>query len=112
MSKVLTLKKDRQFRWVFNKGKYRVGRLMVVYVIDCKSKYNRIGISITKKYGNAVKRNRLRRLLKENYRLCSDNIKPGHNIVFAARNSKEVPSFYSVKKEMFYLLKKLDMLYE
>ena len=112
MSKVFTLKSDRQFRRVFNKGKYRVGRLMVIYVIDCRSKYNRIGISVTKKYGKAVRRNRMRRLLKENYRLCAHRIPGGHNIVFAVRNSGEEPTFYSVRKEMMYLLRKLGLLTE
>ena len=49
--------------------------------------YNRTAFLASKKVGNSVERNRARRLMKENYRFLKDNIKPGHDIIFIARNT-------------------------
>lgn len=47
----------------------------------------RVGYTITKKIGNAVTRNRLRRMMKEVYRLNFHNIKEGYDLVFIAKKS-------------------------
>ena len=53
-----TLKLNYEFKNVFNKGKYYIGRQIIVYVLKNKFDYNRIGIAISSKLCNAVKRNR------------------------------------------------------
>ena len=80
---------------------------MVLYILPNNSKMNRLGISISKKYGKSVKRNRLKRLIKENYRQYEEYIKDGYDIVITARNNTDLPDFAAVRKEMKYLMKKL-----
>ena len=75
---------------------------MVTYVVKNKLGINRIGITTSKKIGNAVERNRARRIIKVAYRNCYSQIKTGYDLVFVARN-KTVKSnsnqIYDVMKQ-------------
>ena len=61
--------------------------------------YNRLGITVSPKVGNAVTRNRIRRLLKENYRLL-DGLKKGYDMVIVARKRSVNATFYELKKDL------------
>ena len=63
------IKKDKQFRYIYSRGKSFANKKLVVYYIKSNDEKLKIGISISKKVGKAVVRNRLRRLIKENIRL-------------------------------------------
>ena len=64
-----SLKKNYQFRFVYNRGKSIANRLLVMYVVRNGTNGNRFGISVSKKVGNSVVRSRITRLLRESYRL-------------------------------------------
>ena len=63
-----SLKKNYQFRFVYNRGKSIANRLLVMYVVRNGTDGNRFGISVSKKVGNSVVRSRITRLLRESYR--------------------------------------------
>ena len=63
------IKKDREFRWLFNKGDCIVTDAFICYARESKRRVNRIGIVTGKKVGNAVKRSRARRVIREAFRL-------------------------------------------
>ncbi|OPX41954.1 ribonuclease P protein component [Ruminiclostridium hungatei] len=109
MSKIVTLKKNYEFSRVFNKGSFYVGRHITVYVLPNKSPANRIGISVSKKAGKAVVRNKKKRLIRESYRHYQQYIKNGYDMVIAARGDETVPKYGSLLKEFKYLLKKLQV---
>ncbi len=109
MKKTVTLKKNYEFARVFNKGSFYVGRYITVYILPNKQSFNRIGISVSKKAGKAVIRNRKKRLIRESYRYFEDYISNGFDIVVAARSGEGVPTFRAVLKEIKYLLKKLQI---
>lgn len=112
MSKVLTLKRNYQFLRAYKRGTFFVGRLMVIYAIKNNSGNNHIGISVSKKIGKSVRRNRLKRLIKESYRVHFDLLKEGYDIVFVSRTSKPMPVFKDILKEMKYLFKKIGIIEE
>jgi len=71
-----SLKKKQDFKKVYSQGKYAADTLFVAYALANGLSYNRIGITVSKKIGSAVIRNRVRRWVKESYRkiFCTKNI--------------------------------------
>lgn len=109
MSKLLTLKKNYEFNRVYKKGRFFVGNILVIYVIKNRFAKNRFGISASKKFGNAVKRNRMRRILKESIVFYEPFVKEGYDIVFVAHKQSVIPNTKDVLKEMKFLFKKTDV---
>ena len=58
------LKKNIDFGKVYRKGKSRANRQLVLYILSNGTDKNRLGISVSKKVGNSVRRNRARRLMR------------------------------------------------
>ena len=67
-----SLKKNSDFKNVYGAGKSYANRYLVMYVLLNGTGCNRLGISVSRKVGNSVVRHRLKRLLKEAYRLHED----------------------------------------
>jgi len=109
MRRTVTLKKNYEFARVFNKGSFYVGRHIIVYVLPNKQSFNRVGISVSKRAGNAVMRNKKKRLIRENYRHYEDCILNGYDIVIAARAEDTVPKYAALLKEFKYLIKKVKV---
>lgn len=82
MKKIDTLKKNYEFKNVLNKGKFYCGKYIIMYIAKNKKEKNIIGIAISKKIAKAVKRNRLKRLIRESYRLQKKELEQGYNLVF------------------------------
>ena len=80
-----TLKKNYEFRRLYSKGKSAATPVLVVYCRRTKRAYNRIGITVTNKVGKAVHRNRVRRRIREIYRLNEYRLLPGTDLVVVAR---------------------------
>lgn len=85
MVKDITLKKNTEFKRAYRKGQTYVSKLMVSYIIRNRKNCLRIGVTASKKTGNAVRRNRSRRVIISAFREISGSIKPGYDIVFVAR---------------------------
>ena len=109
MIKTVPLKKNYEFLRLYKKGKFFVGKFIILYVLINKSDINRLGITASKKIGKSVTRNRYRRLIRENYRLYENFVKSGNDFVFVARSSERLPEFLEIKKEMKFLLRKLNV---
>lgn len=109
MIKTVPLNKNYEFLRVYKKGRFYVGKYMVIYILPNSSEKNRLGISISRKYGKSVKRNRIKRLIRESYRQYEEFIESGFDIVITARHSLTMPDFSAVRKEMKYLMKKLKI---
>ena len=84
--------------------------LLVTYVLKNKCKSIRLGITTSKKIGNAVKRNRARRILRAAYNSISEKLTGKFDIVFVARKSTPSIKSYDVLKEMSFQLRKLGVL--
>ncbi len=88
-----TLKKNSDFRRLYAKGKSAVTPYLVVYTRPNRLGENRLGYTVSVKLGHAVVRNRVRRRLREIYRLNAPQLRQGHDIVIVAR-SRAVGSEY------------------
>ncbi|MBR1750752.1 MAG: ribonuclease P protein component [Ruminococcus sp.] len=81
----LRLKDNRGFLNAYKKGGYVSDANVVVYFVANKSPYNRLGISVSKKIGGAVERNRAKRIIRAAYRECEKYVPIGYDLVFVAR---------------------------
>lgn len=109
MQSTASLKKNYEFKRVYNKGRYSTGKHLVLYALTNNLKVNRLGITTSKKVGNSVRRNRARRLIKESYRLLEGRVSLGYDIVFVARTSEKETGLEDIKREMDYLIGKLGL---
>ena len=113
MKNTLSIKKNNEFSYVYKKGRCFSGRILILYILkNYNSKdasLNYIGITASKKTGKSVKRNRLKRLVRENYRLYEGFLLTGYYLVFVLRSVVETPDFGAYAKEMKYLLKKANI---
>ena len=110
--KIEKLRKNSEFRAVYRRGKSFSNSILVLYVFkNYKNKdINRIGISVSKKVGCSVVRSRVKRLIRESYRLNCDKFKPGYDFIFIARNPIKGRSYSEVEKALVDLLSKFKML--
>src|SRR3712207_8208848 len=69
------IRKNSEFRIVYKRGKSFSNKLLVLYVKRNGTNFNRLGISVSKKVGKSVIRSRVKRLIRESYRLNSSNLK-------------------------------------
>lgn len=105
-----SLKKNYQFRFVYNRGKSIANRLLVMYVVRNGTDGNRFGISVSKKVGNSVVRSRITRLLRESYRLSESKFLAGYDIVVIARASAKEATYREVESALMHLLNKQKLI--
>ena len=98
-----SLKKNKDFRIVYNKGTSHANRFFVMYVLENNLNRNRLGISVSKKVGNSVVRHRITRLVRECYRLHEEIFNCGLDIVVIARVSASGISYKEVRQALIHL---------
>ncbi|MCR4671854.1 MAG: ribonuclease P protein component [Lachnospiraceae bacterium] len=95
-----SLKKNRDFRTVYLKGRSRADKVLAMYAMENGTKRNRLGISVSKKVGNSVVRHRIARLVRENYRLNEENYTRGTDIIVVGRFRAREADFHTIGKSM------------
>ena len=102
----LRIKKQTDFQKLFSKGKRAFSpSLTLVYQ---KAERMRMGISVGKKHGKSVQRNRIKRLIREAFRLTRDEMKGNYAIVIIPKVSEEY-SFDTYKKHLQWMIKKENL---
>ena len=108
------IKKTKAFKAVYNGGAQSVNAFFAMYAMANDTEVNRLGVSVSKKVGKAVVRNRVKRLVKESCRLRADRLKKGYDIVIVARASvgalPREGSFLKVDKALESLFGRLGLL--
>ena len=106
------IKKNFLFKKVYSQGRYYAESCLVLYVLKNDEDINKVGFSVSKTIGKSVKRNRVKRLMRENYRQLSDKIKKGYLMVFAARKKSSEADYYDIQREMINALRRARLLKE
>ena len=83
--KIAKINQNRDFRRAYSKGKYAAHPLLVTYAVKTRTGETRLGITASKKVGNAVQRNRARRIITAAFMPLEEQIKKGYDIVLVAR---------------------------
>lgn len=111
MKKAFRIKDNKEFQHVFKNGKSFANRQLVIYYLQ-KSDQNhfRIGLSVGKKIGNAVTRNRIKRYLRQAFHELEENVLPMYDMVIIARQPTKQMGFHEVKKSLVHLLFKERLL--
>ena len=102
------LNKPEQYALVYDKGRAWVDNLVVMKALPNQLTVSRYGLSVSRRLGKAVVRNRVKRRLREILRLLK--IEPGWDIVFIARSDAAGASFESLGKSVKKLLSRAKLL--
>lgn len=86
MKKENRLKLNKDFRRLYSRGNCGVAGSVVVYAMKNKKHTIRVGLTVSKGVGNAVKRNRAKRLMRAAFDALKQNISVGYDIIIVARN--------------------------
>lgn len=107
--KIISIKENSDFKRLYYRGKSVVRKRIVVYYRKNRLDHNRLGLTVSPKIGCAVVRNRVRRLLKENYRILQ-GLSEGFDIVIVARNSSKDAAFHELGKDLRWALSECGIL--
>lgn len=94
------LRRRGEFQRVYHSGKSVANRYMVLYAVKSGRAVGCVGFAAGKKLGNAVARNRVKRLLRECYRLNQHYLKDGYNLLLVGRLAA-VPEKYETLEKAF-----------
>ncbi|UDB49737.1 ribonuclease P protein component [Bacillus safensis] len=107
MKKRNRLKKNEEFQKVFKKGQSMANRQFVIYQLDQPNQVElRLGLSVSKKIGNAVIRNRIKRLIRQVFLEEGHKLKQEKDYIVIARKPASELTFEETKKSLQHLFRK------
>jgi len=111
LKKAYRIKKNEEFQAIFKHGKSFANRQLVIYYkYKQKQTHFRVGLSVGKKIGNAVTRNRVKRYLRECFIHLEDDILPDLDIVIIARQPASEMDYKAFKSSLLHLLSRQRLL--
>lgn len=107
LGRAFSLGKRKHYTYVYKRGKSVSGRYLTLVFLRARDL--KVGFSVSSKVGNSVTRNRLRRYMKEDFRLLRPGLKSGKYIFVARVQAAQAPH-KALSSEMKYLLRKADLM--
>ena len=104
------LRKNKEFQKVYRYGHSYANRYLVLYVFADNSPQSKVGFAAGKKLGNAVTRNRVKRLLRETYRLNQNLLQQKHCLLLVGRKAATDVKYCVVEKAFRNLCRKARIL--
>ena len=103
MKNINSIKKNEEFQKIYRTGKSYANKYLVMYLLENGMGENRLGISVSKKVGNSVVRHRVKRLIKESYRLNENRFRTGCDIVVVARKEAKGKNYSEIESALLHL---------
>ncbi len=110
MKAEVTVKENYEFRRIYRKGKSAVSPWLVLYCQRNRQGRTRLGVTVSTKLGKAVVRNRVRRRLREIWRLNQEVLQPGWDIILVARGRAVRTSYKKLNDSYLGLLAETGLL--
>ena len=107
MNKRFRIKKNEEFSRIISYRHSKAGRVFIVYYNDRKEEQARVGISVSKKLGNAVERNKIKRQVREMARALLDFESCRYDLIIIVRNAYLQQSFQENKNDLEKMLKQV-----
>jgi ribonuclease P protein component len=106
MKRTVPLRMNYEFSRVYKRGRFLTGGLVVIHYLKHKSpdEQNRLGVTASRGISGSVCRNRVKRLLRESYRLQEDQLCFGYDLVITGRQRDPLPTFAQIDRELGRLL--------
>ncbi|MGM0379277.1 MAG: ribonuclease P protein component [Bacillota bacterium] len=101
-----SIKKNKEFKSVYSNGKKIVSKSFIFYYLKNNKKYDRIGFTVSKKVGNSVERNRIRRRLKAIFRQDYLETQKGYDLVIVARTKIKYINYKRLRNDFLKVNKK------
>ena len=105
MKKRFRVKKEKDFNAIFQEGKSVANRKFVVYRLENSEQHFRVGLSVSKKLGNAVTRNQIKRRIRHVLITHKDQIIENLDFVVIARKGVEEMNYTEIEKNLLHVLK-------
>ena len=110
MKYTISLKQNHEFRRLYSKGKSAVSPYFAIYCRKTSRDHSRLGITTGVKLGKAVKRNFVRRRIRELYRTNEEKFLPGYDVVVVARSRAITGRYADLERNFLQQMKKLGIL--
>ena len=111
MRKNYRVKSEKDFNAIFKKGQSFANRKFVVYMLEKEQKHFRVGISVSKKLGNAVTRNQIKRRIRHILQSVKGSLVEHVDFVVIARKGVETLEYAEMEKNLLHVLK-LSKIYQ
>ena len=111
MKKNFRVKREKDFKAIFKEGTSFANRKFVIYRLENKQKHFRVGLSVSKRLGNAVTRNQIKRRIRHIIQNAKREISEDVDFVVIARNGVEALGYAEMEKNLLHVLK-LSKIYQ
>ena len=111
MKKRFRVKKEKDFNAIFKEGKSFANRKFVIYRLENNEQHFRVGLSVSKKLGNAVMRNQIKRRIRHILIEHKDQLVENVDFVVIARKGVEILDYAEMGKNLLHVLK-LSKIYQ
>ncbi|HCJ66428.1 MAG TPA: ribonuclease P protein component [Elusimicrobia bacterium] len=111
-TKAERLSRNREFRRIFREGKSFSNQNLIIYIYKRSPEEDgqvRLGLVVSRKLGEAVKRNKLKRRLREIFRLHKHLLKPGLDMIFLPRNQAINCNYQELEKSVLSIFKRAKL---
>jgi ribonuclease P protein component len=104
LKKYERLQRRKDFELAFRNGSRRQTKNFTIILRPNGLEFSRLGVIVGKKVGNAVKRNRVKRYLREYFRLHKHKLPPSHDVVIIAKREAATLAYQNVREELAAVL--------